>query len=231
MDALALAGFGARRRETRGRPTRAARALVGSLVLGVHALALWLWPAARLTGDAHPAPPWPRVLQVSLAVVPAPDTPPEASAATPAQRRPPRRIGAAPQAAAVPLDVPTPGAEDATRPPTPDGLGTPPADASGGPQAATATEPTPGPLRLSLPRGAGAERASLTDPPGSMRRAALNDPRANVRADPTRALPDAVAASVKGDCLKGEFAGGGMGLLSLPFLAVAAVRGDCKPQR
>jgi hypothetical protein len=62
-------------------------------------------------------------------------------------------------------------------------------------------------------------------------RAALNDPRSNVKGDPTQVLPHAVAAAAKGDCTKGQFVGGGMGLLSLPFLAVAAVRGDCKPPR
>ena len=40
-------------------------------------------------------------------------------------------------------------------------------------------------------------------------------------------LSEAAAKAGKGDCLKGEFLGGGGGLLSLPFLAVAAVRGQC----
>ncbi len=38
---------------------------------------------------------------------------------------------------------------------------------------------------------------------------------------------DAVARSAKGDCLKGEFSGGGMGLLSLPFFVAAEVSGHC----
>jgi hypothetical protein len=40
-------------------------------------------------------------------------------------------------------------------------------------------------------------------------------------------LAAATGAAAKGDCLKGDFAGGGMGLLSLPFLAVAATTGQC----
>ena len=40
-------------------------------------------------------------------------------------------------------------------------------------------------------------------------------------------LGNAVKTAGKGDCLKGEYAGAGMGLLSLPFLAVAEARGDC----
>jgi hypothetical protein len=31
----------------------------------------------------------------------------------------------------------------------------------------------------------------------------------------------------RGDCIKGEFAGGGMGLLSLPFFLIAEARGAC----
>lgn len=38
---------------------------------------------------------------------------------------------------------------------------------------------------------------------------------------------EAVAKSAKGDCLKGEFGGAGMGLLSLPFFVVAEVQGHC----
>ena len=40
-------------------------------------------------------------------------------------------------------------------------------------------------------------------------------------------LAAAVKAAGRGDCLKGEFAGSGMGLLSAPFLAAAAARGKC----
>lgn len=40
-------------------------------------------------------------------------------------------------------------------------------------------------------------------------------------------LPEAIESSRKGDCAKGEFAGRGMGLLSLPFLAAAALGDEC----
>jgi len=42
-----------------------------------------------------------------------------------------------------------------------------------------------------------------------------------------QALAGGVAQSAKGDCLQGEFAGGGMGLLSVPFALVAVARGQC----
>jgi hypothetical protein len=109
------------------------------------------------------------------------------------------------------------------------------------PDTATASTAEPAasqpaaPLDLALPRATGATamrgRGALTAAQGSTRQLALNDPRANEQVDPTKKLPDAVAAAAKGDCLKGEFFGGGMGLLSAPFLAAAAATGHCKPQR
>ncbi len=43
----------------------------------------------------------------------------------------------------------------------------------------------------------------------------------------TQRLGNTIAAGARGDCDKGEYAGGGMGLLSLPFWAAAKLRGDC----
>lgn len=44
------------------------------------------------------------------------------------------------------------------------------------------------------------------------------------REDP---LASAMREAAHGDCMKGEFKGGGMGLLSLPMLAAAALKGEC----
>ena len=43
------------------------------------------------------------------------------------------------------------------------------------------------------------------------------------------ALSNGVAAAHKGDCGKGEYLGGGMGLLSAPFLLAAEAMGKCSP--
>ena len=66
----------------------------------------------------------------------------------------------------------------------------------------------------------------------SARAPSLTEQLARAREEPHRAgtqerLGEAVKSSGKGDCLKGEYAGAGMGLLSLPFLAAASLRGDC----
>jgi hypothetical protein len=45
---------------------------------------------------------------------------------------------------------------------------------------------------------------------------------------PDERLGSEVQRSARGDCLQGEYVGGGMGLLSLPFLAAAALRDQCR---
>lgn len=47
------------------------------------------------------------------------------------------------------------------------------------------------------------------------------------RPPPAEALARGIEAAHKGDCGKGDYAGGGMGLLSLPFLVAAEALGNC----
>jgi hypothetical protein len=194
-----------------------ARGPVVALVLLAHLLLLWAWPQPH-TKQRTPAAPEPMTMAVTLLPAPpttpaptprAADTPVAAQAPPPATR--PRRPSSTAPSATTVVEPPRPNeATAAAEPP--------------------ASSAAPLDLRLTLPRGT-AERGGLTEAQNSMRRQALNDPRSNIKPDPTQVLPDAVAASAKGDCLKGEFLGGGMGLLSAPFLAYAAVAGNCKPER
>lgn len=72
----------------------------------------------------------------------------------------------------------------------------------------------------------------------AVRQAAKGQPLLSERADQASLAPEKVDASTKlgkemmkgasGDCLKGEFAGGGAGLLSLPFWVLAEARGKCR---
>lgn len=66
----------------------------------------------------------------------------------------------------------------------------------------------------------------------SARATSLTAEVARVGGEPHRATTqERLGKSVKnaghGDCVKGEYAGAGMGLLSLPFLVAAAARGAC----
>lgn len=66
----------------------------------------------------------------------------------------------------------------------------------------------------------------------SARTPSLGDPMAKAHDEPARQsaagrLAHGVRDAGKGDCSKGEYAGAGMGLLSLPFLAAAALSGNC----
>ena len=67
---------------------------------------------------------------------------------------------------------------------------------------------------------AGARTPSLS----ALAAAASDEPRP---AGAQERLGDGVKAAGKGDCLRGEYAGAGMGILSLPFIALAAARGAC----
>ncbi len=64
------------------------------------------------------------------------------------------------------------------------------------------------------------------------REPSLTEQIARTSGEPPRAgaperLGSAAKAAGRGDCAKGDYAGAGMGLLSLPFLAVAVAGGQC----
>jgi hypothetical protein len=187
----------ARRRRTS--PARIAAAV------GLHLLALVALTAAfdridlRVRGDRSTT-----LVEVALAPLPAP-APPRAA-------RP------------VPVRPPTPGT--ARRRQQPAAATDAPIAATAAPVAAVAAAPSapasaprlvldPEATRLAI-------RAVARDPsPSGLARSADAAPGANER------LAQGLAAAQKGDCMKGEFAGGGGGLLSLPFLIAAEAMGKC----
>lgn len=71
----------------------------------------------------------------------------------------------------------------------------------------------------------------------AVRQSTRGAPLLSERADQASQAPERLDASARlgheikeagnGDCLKGEYAGGGMGLLSAPFLLLAKARGKC----
>lgn len=195
---------------------RRARGLAVLLAVLAHGLVLLLWQ--RALRSAEPPPPLPPALSWLriLPERPAPDSVVASPAAAPRRATPPSGLPAQP-AARAPADR-----TDAEHP------------------AATAT--TAWALQLPPPEppasAPSAPAGSILDTPASRQalgrlgrqplwseRAALASAQPIERSD--RALGQAVQGAAHGDCAKGEFAGGGAGLLSLPFLAVAVARGQC----
>jgi hypothetical protein len=228
-----------------GLPARRPAWPVAGLVLLAHLLLLMLiqqgWRETRVRPEqaAGTAPPDIVWLTVAPPQVPGPRTEPPATTAlataptTALPERRPRRDtqpvtrptavspATAPEAIGVaPLEpAPPPGAAPAAV-----GAGLPGARAEPVLAAASSAASSPRPLDTRASRDtlqALARRESWAE-----RQAKATGIGPAATAEERRA--QAIAATAPGDCLKGEYFGGGMGLLSLPFLAAAAVRGQCR---
>lgn len=154
-----------------------------------------------------------------------------AAPSVPAQAQPaPRRSQAAeargqrgPAALAVPAELPQAMSPSLQPPQAPDAPA--PASDSTVPIAAAPPASAPPPLLrqpgtqrairdIARQRSVGEEAARATQAPQAL----TADER----------LGRDVARAAKGDCLKGEYAGGGMGILSLPFWLAAEATGQCR---
>ncbi|HEY2256822.1 MAG TPA: hypothetical protein VGI11_14375 [Variovorax sp.] len=92
-------------------------------------------------------------------------------------------------------------------------------------QTAPAVEAAPPPLKLD----AETIQHAIRD---AARPSAFGERAAMDLRDPTRSAFDGhlgtrIERAARGDCLRGEFKGSKMGLLSLPMLALAAARNEC----
>jgi hypothetical protein len=95
--------------------------------------------------------------------------------------------------------------------------------------AHAASAPVSAPARPSLLDSEATRRAVRM----ATREPLLSERAATASQDPGRLsaqqrMGQEIAQAATGDCLKGEYAGGGMGLLSLPFWLAAEVRGKCR---
>lgn len=192
-----------------------ARGLALLLVVLAH-LALLLWWAAQ-----RPPPVATAAARVTLRLLPpvvqAPQRDSAPPVSTPARVAPSRTAATRPTPAA-PRVVP----DAAARP-----------DSGPEPITITRTEPA-----ASQPATAEAAPPSLLDGDATRRaiRASARDPGLAAQAGrigpavatPEQQLGSGIAQGARGDCLKGEYFGGGAGLLSLPFLAAAALRDQCR---
>jgi type IV secretory pathway VirB10-like protein len=194
------------RRDTSTRAGRSAW-VAATLVLLVHALLWLLFDTSQRVAASRPAT---ELIRLRLIAEPArpqarPDPGPPAQAGLRMQTPSSAPLPAPSVAATIPPGEPlTTAAQTA---------------ASAAPQADTAAAPAP--------------RATLLDNEAT-RRAVLQAAR---DAPLTAAAPAETASqrlgrklseNADGDCLKGEYAGAGMGLLSAPFWLLAEARGKCR---
>ncbi|MGD9834774.1 MAG: hypothetical protein AB7U92_18640 [Piscinibacter sp.] len=130
----------------------------------------------------------------------------------------------APRAAPARVRRPAPARRPLPAPPVPAALEPQPITVAA-PEPA-ASQPLAGPAP-SLMDGEATRRAirAAAREPGLATQAGRQGPALQT---PDERLGERVQRSAKGDCLKGEYLGGGMGLLSLPFLAAAALRDQCR---
>lgn len=198
------------------RPARPPRRLL-LVVLAGHLLLLWALLSA--TGRAwRSAVPEAAVLQW-VRIAPTPATPPAEplprTAAPP--MLPPRAPDALPRARSTP-EAPMPTA------PNPDPAGSTLAVLPAEPAASAVPPERPRERLLDSAASRAALRQSAHSPLLAERAAQASDIPLT-RSD--QALSAGVDQAKLGDCLKGEHAGGGMGLLGLPLLAYAAATGRC----
>ena len=192
-------------REKAGSRPRVALAL--AVVFALHLAAIvglsGAWKTARI------AAPAPRVSLrlIPLALPPAlppPARPTAARPALPSAAMHPRKA-----APSVPRDVREPVAIASAITPEP---------------AASAPEPLPSLMDTDATRRA--IRASAREPSLGDQLAQSREEKPRLQS-PNDRLARGVHSAGKGDCMKGEYAGANMGLLSLPFLAIALTAGDC----
>jgi type IV secretory pathway VirB10-like protein len=152
-------------------------------------------------------------------------------ATPPAQAAPPPTEAAAP---GPPPRRPRPSAPVRTEAPTAQAAATASAAVTSPATAAASAPPS------AATAGASAARGDLLDTEASrraIREAARQRPIGEMGAQATgesapmgaqEQLAQDIARGARGDCLKGEFAGSGMGLFSLPFWLMAELRDKCR---
>ena len=209
-------------------------ASTGLAVLALHLGGLWLLQAAvdRHRGLGATADSIPRVSVRLLVPSPSvaitqplprgkPATATATSAQPPARSQPRRNLTTNPRTQPHTAEPSNPNDRLSARPSNPAEPAAPAPAAS----AANALAGLPSLLDTEATRRA--IRESVRAPSLAGRAAAATDEPARTSAQ--ERLGNDVKSAGKGDCLKGDYGGTGMGLLSLPFLALAAARGACAP--
>ena len=189
-------------------------AAVLTAVIAVHLALFWLLLGSTAPHTARHTPAAVQRVSLRLMALPMPLVPRAAAPARAAQPDAARTPG---PARSLPITA-APAAEPNL-----------PAPISAGPTATLVhAEPAASAPEVSLLDSEATRRAIRA----SARATSLTAEVARVGGEPVRTtaqerLGNDVKAAGRGDCVKGEYAGAGMGLLSLPFLVAAAARGAC----
>jgi hypothetical protein len=207
------------------RPRLSLRWLLALLaVAALHLLVLMLLQGALRVPVPPPAPAQAPLVLVWLKPPAAPPVqavppPAEATAAQPLPRRPRPSAPVRAEAPALQAAAPASAAGVAPAPTTA-------ATASAPAGAATAAASAPGGDLLDTEASRRAIREVARQRPiGEMGAQATGEPAPTGSREQ---LAQDIARGARGDCLKGEFAGAGMGLLSLPFWLMAELRDKCR---
>ena len=191
-----------------------------ALVTAAHLLlGLWIARTPLVPRPAAVAPTGPTVVWLRTPAVPLPPSPAAKTQApaprqtrpmpAPAERSRQRDARAARVPAAVPEEPPP------APPSTEAAVAAAPSGASGAAPSLLDSEATRQAVRQAAKQVSVQERHALaTEAPRPL--------------STEERLGQEVAKSAVGNCAKGEFAGGGMGLLSLPFFIAAQVNGKCQ---
>jgi hypothetical protein len=188
-------------------------------VLALHVALFWFVRGSTLLHAGRDEPSS-ALQRVSLRLVPVPTAVARPQAA-PAFTKPPEPARAAPRvqrSRRAPTTTVVPDTTLSISPP----IGPAPAP------TVSHAEPAASAPEVSLLDSAATRRAIRA----SARATSLTAEVARVGGEPQRLtaqerLGQNVKDAGRGDCAKGEYAGAGMGLLSLPFLVAAAARGEC----
>ncbi len=193
----------------------------GMLVLtAVVALHLWLLMLLQGALRSPPArPPFEPAPVILVRTLPPPAAPRESPPETPRESAPRSARSAArpaPVQAALPAPaVSAPAQADATQETT----------AAAAPAASAAASAPPGGLLDSEATRRAIREAARQQSTGEMGAQATD---AEAPLSTQQRMGQEIARGARGDCLKGEFAGSGMGLLSLPFWLIAEMRDKCR---
>lgn len=199
---------------------------VALVVAALHLLLLGLWQRALNSPPPRPTNARPPPVLVWLRPAPPRAVPPPEPAEPTARARPARPAQPAPLQRRTPeRPPPEPESTPVQAAALPASAATPAPAASTAAAATAAASAPAGPLLDSEATRRAIRNAARQRSSGEM---AAEASGASAPLGTQERMGQEIARGARGDCLKGEYAGAGMGLLSLPFWLIAEFREKCR---